>query len=219
MKKAKPLERTIESVNWCSFDCSYCSTDCVRDLETGDYRELLFQQVVEHMHEAKEDGVSIIHVSGGEPLVHNDIGWILLEARHVFGRGVVLHSNLVPQIAYNPNVLEGVDVHCYMTPKDIDTVHVLKRIRQGREARAPISRLLEADFRRVREGKEPRVHCSSNWRHRCAGQCGHLVVRADNTVVAGPCMKTAKARRPRRRKAGGPSGSGRPGSPSRGAAE
>jgi len=186
----KSTERTIELTNFCPFDCSYCSSNSISDLETGDYQELLCQQVYARMHEAKDDGIEIIHISGGEPMIHCDIGWILLEARHLFGRGVVLHTNLIPQIAYNPNVCEGVRIHAYMTPDQVDVVHVLKRIKQGREARAPV-----LAFREDYVAKEPAVHCSANWRHQCHGDCGHLVIRPDNTVVCGPCRKFDSAQK------------------------
>lgn len=190
-EQPKLIERTIELTNYCPFNCSYCSTNCLTNetIETGDYHELVFNEVCKRLIEAKDDGVSIIHISGGEPTLCQDFGWMLLEARHHFGRGVVVHSNLIPQIAYNPNVLEGIDVHCYMTPKHVDHVHVLKRIAQGREARAPIARMSELDCERITRGEQPKVHCSANWRGECLKQCDHLVIRADNTVAPGPCKK------------------------------
>lgn len=176
-------ERTIEILNLCPFGCSYCSSDSVSEMETGDYQELIFQQVCERLWEAKSDGVELVHISGGEPMLHRDIGWIMLEARHLFGRGVILHTNLISQIGYNPNVCEGIRIHAYMTPDQIDEIHILKRIEQGREARAPILAFREDHV------VEPTVHCSANWRGECQEDCDHLVVKPDNTLVKGPCRK------------------------------
>jgi len=185
-------ERTIEVNNYCPFGCSYCSSDAVSDLDREDLQELLCQEAYARMHEAKDEGVELLHVSGGEPLFHDSIGWILLEARVLFGRGVLLHTNLIPQIGYNPNVCEGVRIHAYMTPDQVDEVHVLKRIEQGREARAPT-----LAHRESFEREPPNVHCSSNWRTDCHKDCDHLVIKPDNTIVKGPCRKFESAGRKR----------------------
>ena len=203
-----PEERTIELVNWCPFNCSYCSTDCIRDLETEEYHEIPSPRVYERLREAKGQGIDVIHISGGEPMIHAEIGWIMLDAMDLFGRGVVLHTNLIPQIAYNPNVLESIGmipyapddiergdvrVHCYMTPEDVDEVHILKRIKQGREAREAITMLKAAQIVRVLT-QEPHVHCSANWSKACQDDCGHLVIRPDNTVAPAPCRKEEQVR-------------------------
>ncbi len=184
-------ERTIEIINYCPFGCSYCSSDTLDDagMETGDFHEMLFQDVTARMHEAKGQGIELLHISGGEPMIHDAIGWIMLEARHLFGRGVILHTNLIPQIGYNPNICEGIRIHAYMTPDQVDEVHVLKRIEQGRESRAAILRMKEEDHQRVLGGKPPKVHCSANWHEACLEGCDHLVIKPDNTIVRGPCRK------------------------------
>ena len=172
---AKIRERTIEITNYCPFGCSYCSSDSLSTTQMGGGagQMLSYEDVHMRLYEAKKDGIELIHISGGEPMMNRYIGSILLDARELFGRGIILHTNLIPQIGYNPNVCEGVRIHAYMTPDQVDEVHILKRVKQGREARVPV----------------PKVHCSSNWRVECQKGCDHLVIKPDNTVVKGPCRK------------------------------
>ncbi|KKK99557.1 hypothetical protein LCGC14_2631540, partial [marine sediment metagenome] len=152
-------ERTIEITNFCPFGCGFCSTDATASRNSAIF--LPFATVAQEIHQAREDGVKFLHISGGEPAFHPKIGEILYGCRNVFGGNYMLHSNLIPQIAYNARVLDGIRVHAYLTPADVDEVHVLKRINQGREA------------------KQPEVHCSRNWREQCS--CDHIVVRPDGT--------------------------------------
>lgn len=170
-------ELTIEITNLCPFDCTYCSSDRVYTHDDPRFKQMPFQEVLHHVNQAYADGVEVLHISGGEPLMHPNIGNILQHARTRFGRNLVVHTNLVPQIAYNASVLEGVKVHCLVTPEDVDEVHVLKRVRQGHEATVP------------------EVHLSRNFLGECPKPtCDHQVIRPDGTAAPSPCRKEEGAK-------------------------
>lgn len=166
-----PRERTIELTNYCPFECSFCSSDSVTNSCDTEFMGLF--TVFTELDDAKRAGVQIVHLSGGEPMFHDRIGRILSKARKLFGgRNVILHTNMIENIAYNARVIDGVRVHAYLpVMPGTDEVHAVKRVEQGREAR------------------QPKIHCSANWREQCEGTCDHVVIRPDGSHAKTPCRK------------------------------
>jgi organic radical activating enzyme len=160
-------ERTIEVTSYCPFECSFCSSDATKDYDVATH--MSFDTFRWELEAAKEEGIELIHLSGGEPLLHGEISYLLALLHEMFGWDYIIHTNMIPNLAYNPHVLPGVRVLTYLNVADSDEVHVLKRVLQGREAR------------------QPAVHCSRNWRENCA--CDHVVVRPDGTHTRAPCRK------------------------------
>lgn len=160
-------EFTIEITDYCPFKCPFCSTDATdREVES---KWLTAIYVVTLFRQAYEAGYAIVHISGGEPLFHQNIGNILWEAGRIFGfENVWLHTNLVRNVATNFHVAPTVQFHAFGTPEGYDQIHIVKRICQGRD-------------------KRPEVNFSRNFDEDC--DCDHYLIRADGTRVKGPCRK------------------------------
>lgn len=159
-------EFTVELTNFCPHHCSYCSSNSV-DV----YEKAHFLTVDEVLHALDvEKCWDVIHLSGGEPMAHPQFYWILQLCQQRAKR-VIVHTNAIQDIAFNPNVIDGVYVEAYLNvPETADMVHVLKRVDQGREA------------------KRPKMHASCNWTQECH-ECGHHVLRYDGVLVESPCKK------------------------------
>ena len=160
-------ELTLEITDWCPHECEYCSTDAG---PTG-HHLLSYGKILDCLRDERPE---LVHISGGEPLSHPSFWSILhLCCRTVGAGNVIVHTNALRNIAYNASVIPGVKVHAYLTPDDVDEVHVVKRVVQGREAKRPVVKL------------------SRNYNGPC-GPCEHRVVRPDGTVAATPCRKDEK---------------------------
>jgi 2-iminoacetate synthase ThiH len=160
-------EFTIEITDYCPFACSFCSSDAKEDI--GQASWLPLDRVRRLLKEGYDQGCAIVHISGGEPLFHADIGFILFDAGERFGfENVWLHTNLVRNVATNFHVAPTVQFHTFGTPQGYDQIHMVKRICQGRD-------------------KKPEVSFSRNFDEKC--DCDHYVIRADGTRVKGPCRK------------------------------
>jgi radical SAM protein with 4Fe4S-binding SPASM domain len=77
---------TLEIINKCNFVCPHCSRSCS---PTND-RLLKLDTVISILGWAKKNDVTQVFVTGGEPLLHPNIGDILREIR-----ALELHTNLV----------------------------------------------------------------------------------------------------------------------------
>ena len=111
-----------------------------------------------------------IILSGGEPIAHPDF-YKILELCKKHTQDVVVYSNAINHLIYNSNVIDGVYLETNITIlPEVDRVHILRRVKQGRE--------------KVR----PEVHLSKNFLVSCS-KCGHNVLRPDGTLSKTPCDK------------------------------
>lgn len=158
-------EVTFELTNYCPFNCTYCSSAITNNFKGAEWEEL--DDLMRELGIIPPEFV--VHISGGEPLFHRDIGRILYECvyNRRFAR-TVLHTNLITEIAYNARICEGIRTHGYLTPLNLDELHIVKRCPQGREAGIPL------------------VHISSNYYKDC--QCNHRTWRAGAWFKT-PCNK------------------------------
>jgi hypothetical protein len=79
-------------------------------------------------------------------------------------------------IVYNAHVIDGIYLQANITvTPETDSVHVLRRVKQGREAGRPDVRL------------------SCNHTTECEGTCDHHVIRPDGSISKTPCAKWEKA--------------------------
>jgi organic radical activating enzyme len=160
-------EITLEITDYCPHSCTYCSTDAAY------YNKAKFISYKE-VERALEGPIiwDLIHISGGEPLAHPDF-YSILKLCKTRAIRVIVHTNEITDIAFNPNVIDGIRVEAYLTvPDTTDTIHILKRVRQGREAR------------------RPGVTFSSNYYDDCSClECNHTVIRPDGTKAPAPCKK------------------------------
>lgn len=100
-----PKEITVEITTKCNLDCGICTTDknIPRDVPLVSIRKII--------RDAKKMGIKAIRFTGGEPLLHDKIKEILLEAKkNKFY--VILNSNAT---AVDRNLLE-------LLPKTVDNI-------------------------------------------------------------------------------------------------
>jgi len=111
-----------------------------------------------------------IILSGGEPLAHPRF-YHILTLCEANADDVVVYSNAIRHIVYNAGVIDGIYVEANLTVlPNVEKLHILKRVAQGREA------------------KRPEVKLSSNWDGDCSKECEHVVVRPDSSLGR-PCLK------------------------------
>jgi len=159
---------TIELTNYCPNGCKYCSSDA-----TTDYDKTIFvkyEDVIGFL--ASHDRYDTIILSGGEPLAHPQFYNILRLCKQRTDH-VVVYTNELSHIVYNAGVIDGVRVDANITVLDsTNTVKILKRVEQGREA------------------KRPDVTFSKNFDGDCRG-CGESVLLPNGTIAPSPCKKDA----------------------------
>jgi len=110
-----------------------------------------------------------IIISGGEPLAHPAI-YTIIDYCKAHTDDVVLYSNAITHLVYNQSVIDGVYLEANITVlPEVDKVHVLKRVKQGRE------------------NNRPEVHLSKNFSEDCS--CEHKVIRPDGQIGKQPCNK------------------------------
>ena len=157
-------ELTIEITNYCPHGCAYCSSDTTASFSAGAF--LQYDRIMEVLGDRKYEHIII---SGGEPLAHPDFYKILILCeRH--SDDVVVYSNAIKHLIYNQGVLDGVYLEANVTVlPEVDRVHILRRVKQGREK------------------DRPEVHLSQNFHEDCT--CEHRILRPDGVVGRTPCDK------------------------------
>ena len=160
-------ERTYELTNYCPHECSYCSTSSVSVRNVA-----VFLDARDIRRDLEAEGpFDRIILSGGEPLAHQDFYDILVLCQQ-HAPDVVIYSNAIRHLIYNAHVIDGVTVEANLTlHPDTEKLHILKRVRHGREA------------------TRPEVSLSRNYEsgHACE-PCDHVVIRP-NGSRAKPCDK------------------------------
>lgn len=159
-------EITIEITNYCPHNCKFCSSESIDNikkatfLDFNDIRKLLKKQKSTFNH---------IIISGGEPLSHPQF-WDILQLCKEYSEDVVVYSNAITHLIYNPHVIDGVYLEANLTvTPETDKIHILRRVKQGREA------------------NRPELHLSTNHVEEC--NCNHRVIRPDGKVYHTPCNK------------------------------
>ena len=106
--KRAGLPTTFIRLHGCNLSCSYCDSKyaCIGD----EYTEMTPEEIIESVLEL---GVNSITVTGGEPLIHNDVN-ILLEKLNHFGFDVNVETNGSQNISVHrfPSVWFTVDYKC-----------------------------------------------------------------------------------------------------------
>jgi organic radical activating enzyme len=157
-------ELTIEITNYCPHNCKYCSSNAVDNPKNATYLALV--DIAEYLNGKRFDRINI---SGGEPMAHPEFYNIFILCQE-YCDDVVVYSNLITHLRYNQNVIDGVYLEANVTIlPEVDKVHILRRVKQGREAR------------------RPEVHFSRNFSEDC--ECDHHILRPDGTLTKTPCNK------------------------------
>jgi hypothetical protein len=157
-------ELTIEITNFCPRQCLYCSSDI-----TGDFEKALFLSHADIAKFLRGKRYEHIIISGGEPLAHPDFYRILLLCEN-YTDDVIVYSNAIKHLIYNQSVIDGVYLEANITVlPEIDRVHILRRVKQGKEK------------------DRPEVHLSRNFSDDC--ECEHRILRPDGKLYKTPCNK------------------------------
>jgi MoaA/NifB/PqqE/SkfB family radical SAM enzyme len=159
-------EITFELTNYCEHECKYCSSNAVNVL--GDATFLSYETIFSIL-QGKRKRFDRINISGGEPLAHPDFYRIYMLCKE-FTKDIVVYSNLITHRRYNANVIDGVYLEADITvTPETDTIHILRRVKQGKEE------------------DRPEVFLSRNHFEDC--ECEHRVIRPNGTITKAPCNK------------------------------
>lgn len=106
--KRAGLPTTFIRLHGCNLSCSYCDSKYAC---TGDeYTEMTPEQIIEYVLDI---GINSVTVTGGEPLIHDDINFLLEKLNH-FGFDVNVETNGSQNISIHrfPGVWFTVDYKC-----------------------------------------------------------------------------------------------------------
>lgn len=106
--KRAGLPTTFVRLHGCNLNCSYCDSKYAC---TGDeYTEMTPEQIIEYVLDL---GINSVTVTGGEPLIHDDINFLLEKLNH-FGFDVNVETNGSQNISIHrfPGVWFTVDYKC-----------------------------------------------------------------------------------------------------------
>ena len=106
--KRAGLPTTFIRLHGCNLSCSYCDSKYAC---TGDeYTEMTPEQIIEYVLDLRVNSVT---VTGGEPLIHDDINFLLEKLNH-FGFDVNVETNGSQNISIHrfPSVWFTVDYKC-----------------------------------------------------------------------------------------------------------
>ena len=157
-------EITIELTNYCNHNCLYCSSNAITDRNKAIFIDIA---TVKLRIEGKQ--YDRINLSGGEPLSHPRF-YDILELCKLNAKDVIVYTNALNHIRYNANVLDGIYLEANITIlPEIDQIHILRRIKQGKER------------------NRPEVHLSNNFE--CDCECEHIVVLPNGEIGKTPCNK------------------------------
>lgn len=124
-----PLAVWVDITNRCPANCAYCNLS-----RTGE-KDLPLEDVLRLADEAREAGTQRMHLSGGDPLMRDDIGEII---RHIKGRGLYLTLSVREHfIPARINALAGVD-YLFLSFEGPEEVH------DGLKGRGSFRHLLRA---------------------------------------------------------------------------
>lgn len=170
-------EYTLEITQFCPHRCEYCSTNANKE---GKYLEYyVIEDFINEFHILSSDRINI---SGGEPLTHPQF-WNILQLCKSITKDVWVYTNAFDKIRYNTDVIPEVIVEANVClvpgkyvyiPKNIDKVHILQLVSQGRAKNInPVD-----------------IHVSGNLKDKedCK-KCDHKILQANGKVVNGPCKK------------------------------
>ena len=179
------VEISIEVTKQCVFMCPWCSTDATPDGKHLPFWAIdaFFEGVVKQNPPYNE--IVKINVTGGECLLHPDIGHILLSC-YEYTPNVWVYTNLVRNLIFNSRVVReigeihanvcigpGIDAH--IPENKIDMIHLLRLVHQGR----------------AKDWKAVPIKVSGNFErseHDCE-TCNHIYLQADGQIVGAPCKK------------------------------
>jgi len=170
------VEVTIEITKYCPNECEYCSTNASVVGKSLDYKDIC------DFLESIEQPITRINISGGEPLAHPQF-YNILGLCELYTDNVWVYTNALKKIIYNTDIVDEIEVHANVClvpgkrvylPKNVDQVHLLKLVKQGK----------------AKDMDDGNFSVSGNLRGCDAcGQCDHVLLQADGKIVDAPCKK------------------------------
>jgi hypothetical protein len=169
------VEVTIEITKYCPHYCEYCSTNAS---EEGEH--ILFDDIRKFLETVLK--IDRINISGGEPLAHPDF-YKILQLCYSYTENVWVYTNALKQIIYNADIIREIKVHANVClvpgqhvylPKNVDQVHLLRLINQGRAEYMDVGNFsVSGNLKGCDACKE----------------CLHVLLQADGKIVSAPCKK------------------------------
>lgn len=158
-------EITFELTNYCPHNCKFCSSNAINN----NHNDVIFIDLDTIQNILRGKKYKHIILSGGEPLSHPKF-YQILNICKMHTDDVVIYSNAITHLIYNPHVIDGVylEANITVTP-ETDKIHILRRVKQGREK------------------NRPEVHLSNNHKSNCS--CNKRVVRPNGEISKHPCDK------------------------------
>lgn len=155
-------ELTIEITNFCEHNCQYCSSNSYPTSKSRLPIETIELFLFGKMFDR-------INISGGEPLSHPNF-YNILQLCKKHASDVAIYTNAITHLIYNAQVIDGVYLEANLTVlPEVDKVHLLRRVRQGKEI------------------DRPEVSLSRNFSEDC--DCDHHILRTDGKLYKTPCSK------------------------------
>lgn len=160
-------EMTFELTNYCPHTCKFCSSNATRSWHAAVFLPL--QKIVNILNGFEHKELDVINISGGEPLAH-PLFYKIYNLCKTKAKDVVVYTNLITHRRYNAHAIDGVYLEADITvTPETDKIHVLRRVKQGKEA------------------NRPEVKLSRNHVEDCS--CNHIVVRPNGKIGTTPCNK------------------------------
>ncbi len=176
------MEVTIEITKYCPHYCEYCSTNASEDGEHLSYEAVasFLDDIIAHNYY-----INRINISGGEPLAHPEF-YKILQTCYSITDNVWVYTNALKKIIYNADIIREIKVHANVClvpgqhvylPKNVDQVHLLKLINQGRAEYMDVGNFsVSGNLKGCDACKE----------------CLHALLQADGKIVSAPCKKDYK---------------------------
>lgn len=170
-------EVTLEITQFCENECDYCSSNA-----TPKGKHLEYSKIIKFLESVKD--INRINISGGEPLAHPNFYKILMKCKGLTD-DVRVYTNALEKIVFNSNVIQRISLEANVCivpgrevyiPEDVDRVHLLKLIHQGRAKNFP----------------RTFITTSSNFNNtlsRDCMNCNNILLQADGQIVQSPCKK------------------------------
>ena len=179
------MEVTIEITQKCPHACPYCSSNATLNGKHLNKKRIF--NFLKAMQKITDLDIERINISGGEPLSHPDFYEILMFCYSITDN-VWIYTNTIRQIIFNSDIVKELKVEANVCviggkeiyiPKNVDRVHLLKLIRQGR----------------AKDYTKQNVTVSSNFlAERDCSSCNHVLLQADGKIVEAPCKKKYKCK-------------------------
>jgi len=169
------VEVTIEITQFCEVKplCIYCSTNA-----STEGKHLPFKVIKQFLDSIKN--ITRLNISGGEPLAHPEF-YKILKYCETKTTNVWIYTNAIKQIIFNSDIIKELQVEANVCivpgkevyiPKNVNRVHLLKLIHQGKAKGLP----------------KTKITVSGNFCDKCS-ECDHILLQTDGMVVSSPCKK------------------------------